>query len=85
MEPDMGNMGNMGMEQQMMGNTGLEPPPQFKEEPPENWQVRNQDCILLQNSIVLVACKSSIYKIFTFTFSCGTSFSHDTCKCHEIV
>ncbi|KAH9633342.1 hypothetical protein HF086_004056 [Spodoptera exigua] len=32
MEPDM------GMDQQMMGGTGLEPPPQFKEEPPENWQ-----------------------------------------------
>ncbi|XP_050560992.1 transcription initiation factor TFIID subunit 1 isoform X2 [Spodoptera frugiperda] len=31
-EPDM------GMDQQMMGSTGLEPPPQFKEEPPENWQ-----------------------------------------------
>lgn len=30
----------MGMDhQQMMGSTGLEPPPQFKEEPPENWQV----------------------------------------------
>ncbi|XP_022830703.1 transcription initiation factor TFIID subunit 1 isoform X5 [Spodoptera litura] len=32
MEPDM------GMDQQMMGTAGLEPPPQFKEEPPENWQ-----------------------------------------------
>ena len=31
----------MGMEPQMLGGTGLEPPPQFKEEPPESWQVSN--------------------------------------------
>ncbi|XP_047024266.1 transcription initiation factor TFIID subunit 1 isoform X1 [Helicoverpa zea] len=31
-EPDM------GLEPQMLGGTGLEPVPQFKEEPPENWQ-----------------------------------------------
>nr|XP_049699918.1 transcription initiation factor TFIID subunit 1 isoform X5 [Helicoverpa armigera] len=31
-EPDM------GLEPQMLSSTGLEPVPQFKEEPPENWQ-----------------------------------------------
>ncbi|XP_030020533.1 transcription initiation factor TFIID subunit 1 isoform X3 [Manduca sexta] len=29
---------DMGMDQQMMETGHLEPPPQFKEEPPENWQ-----------------------------------------------
>lgn len=33
MEPDM------GMDAQLLDGTGLEPPPQFKEEPPESWQV----------------------------------------------
>ncbi|XP_026724959.1 transcription initiation factor TFIID subunit 1 isoform X4 [Trichoplusia ni] len=32
MEPDM------GMDSQLLDGTGLEPPPQFKEEPPESWQ-----------------------------------------------
>lgn len=30
---------DMGMDTPMMESTSLEPP-QFKEEPPENWQVR---------------------------------------------